>query len=406
MARAHASVSPKASDGQDMRVLLFLKGFGPGGVERIALRLSDGLYRAGRDLTVLVAEAAGAIGNPSAVTCHVARFWPVIGRRWPIMRLVYALWREMGRAPPAILFCPGNAYTIVAVILKLLLGQSCPPIVAKVSNDLQRPDLPRALRPLYRFWLWIQGRMIDHFAILSVPMGEEVMALMRVGPDRIHIVPNPVLDDADIGPDQERHRPRRAGRHFVAIGRLERQKNYPAMLRAFAIGARHDDRLTIFGEGSEREALTALAASLDIGDRVDMPGHCPEVCARLSDHDILLLSSAYEGLPGAVIEALAAGLWVIATRCSVSMPDLLDHGALGRLTECGDESGFALAIRTAEPGQQDRARAARKASHYTLEAAVPAYTALFDQVIAQRQARSHGARAPSSLRSATSMRPV
>ena len=386
--------------------MTFLKGFGPGGVERIALRLSDGLRQAGCDMTIIAATMTGPMGSPSQWACHAAPAWPIIGLRWPIIRLIHTSWREIERTRPALLFCPGNSYTIVAILLKLLLGRSCPPIVAKISNDLKRRDLPPLLRPLYHVWLAAQGRLIDHFATLSIAMSKEVMTHMRVGPDRVHVLPNPVLDEVEAGPDQELKGPPRSGRHFVAVGRLERQKNYPAMLRAFAIGARHDDRLTIFGEGNEREALTALATSLDIDDRVDMPGHCPEVGARLRDHDIFLLSSAYEGLPGALIEALAAGLWVIATRCSVSMPDLLDHGALGRLTECGDESGFARAIRTAEPGQQDRARAARKASHYTLEAAIPAYARLFDQIIAQRQARSHDAGPPSPLRSATSMRPV
>ncbi|OHD05413.1 MAG: hypothetical protein A2095_00925 [Sphingomonadales bacterium GWF1_63_6] len=405
MARAHASVSPEALDGQDMRVMLFLKGFGPGGVERIALRLGDGLRRTGCDLTVIVAAETGPMDNPLGQACLVAQPWPVIGMRWPLLRLAYRLWREIRRAPPAILFCPGNAYTIVVVLLKLLLGRDCPPIIAKISNDLQRRDLPRAIRPLYQLWLWVQGRLIDHFATLSLPMSEEVMRHMRVGPERLHVVPNPVLDDVDVGSHRKQSRCCRAGRRFVAVGRLERQKNYPAMLRAFAVGARKDDRLTIFGEGSERDALVALAASLDIGDRVDMPGHCPDLGVRLGAYDILLLSSVYEGLPGAVVEALAAGLGVIATRCSVSMADLLDQGALGILTECGDESGFALAIRTLEPGQ-DLARARRKASHYTLEAAVPAYAALFDHVVAQRQARSRVTRQPFFLRSATSVRPV
>ncbi|MDE0946321.1 MAG: glycosyltransferase [Sphingobium sp.] len=91
-----------------MRVMLFLKGFGPGGVERIALRLGDGLRRTGCDLTVIVAAATGPMDNPLGQACLVAQPWPVIGMRWPLLRLAYRLWREIRRAPPAILFCPGN----------------------------------------------------------------------------------------------------------------------------------------------------------------------------------------------------------------------------------------------------------------------------------------------------------
>ncbi|WP_152542589.1 hypothetical protein [Sphingobium sp. Ant17] len=73
-----------------MRVMLFLKGFGPGGVERIALRLGDGLRRTGCDLTVIVAAATGPMDNPLGQACLVAQPWPVIGMRWPLLRLAYS----------------------------------------------------------------------------------------------------------------------------------------------------------------------------------------------------------------------------------------------------------------------------------------------------------------------------
>lgn len=389
MARTVASVGPdiaEASDGAETRVLLYLKGFGPGGVERIALRLADGLRSAGIDIAVIVGAATGPMQPPSG-HCSVAKPWPVVGTRLPIVRISVSLWRQIRHAPPALLFCPGNAYTVVAVLLKLLLGNACPPIVAKISNDLQRRDLPRAVRPLYRLWLRIQGRTIDHFAVLSRPMAEEAMAFLHVPSHRVHVVPNPVLDSMEPPSERSRHRLEVSGRRFVAVGRLERQKNYPAMLRAFAKGARDGDSLTIFGEGRERAALTALATSLGTSDRVAMPGHCCDVRTQLRAFDVLLLSSSYEGLPGAVIEALSAGLGIIATRCCASMSDLLDQGALGSLVDCGDEAAFAAAIETVSPGTPDRPSAMRKVRDCTIEAAVPAYAALFAAVIAERQMR-------------------
>ncbi len=393
MARTIASVGldiAEASDTAQIRVLLYLKGFGPGGVERIALRLADGLRRTGMDIAVMVGASTGPM-QPSA-HCHVVTPWPVVGRRWPIARIAMSLWRQIRHAPPELLFCPGNAYTVVAVLLKLLLGNACPPIVAKISNDLQRRDLPLAVRPLYRLWLQIQGRTIDHFAVLSRPMAEEAMDLLHVPAHRVHVVPNPVLDNTEPMPQRAWHRSAASGRRFVAVGRLERQKNYPAMLRAFAKGARDNDHLTIFGEGRERTALIALATSLGISDRVEMPGHSLDIRAQLNAYDILLLSSSYEGLPGSVVEALSAGLGIVATRCCASMFDLLDQGALGSLVDCGDEAALALAIAIAIPGTPDRARAMHKVRDYTIGAAVPAYAALFTTVIAEWQTRTRAAR--------------
>lgn len=382
-------LSPSASaDGTPSGIALFLKGFGPGGVERIALRLAAGWHAAGMDVRVTLASADGPMRATRVDAAGtIAPDWPLVGKGWRIARLTAAMLGQMRDHPPAILFCPGNAYTIVAILLKIALGRACPPIVAKVSNDLERRDMSAPMRLIYRFWLWVQGRMIDHFAVLSAPMAQEVMHLMRATPDRVHIVPNPVLSLADLESEAPEAKPHPSvGRRFVAVGRLERQKDYPLMLRAFAAGSAPVDHLTIVGEGRERAALETLANSLGIAARVHFPGHCATVRTTLRDQDILLLSSTYEGQPGGVVEALSVGLCVIATRCCAGMDELLDDGALGHLVDRGDVQGLVKAIASAQPGTQDCARARVKAQAFTIEAAVPAYSALFATVLAERQA--------------------
>ncbi|POA63009.1 glycosyltransferase, partial [Pseudomonas sp. DP16D-R1] len=81
-------------------------------------------------------------------------------------------------------------------------------------------------------------------------------------------------------------------------------------------------------EGPERRALEAQAARLGIAGSVYMPGHVDPLDAWLAEADAFVLSSDYEGVPAVVIEALAAGLPIIATDCCCSMADLLGHGTL------------------------------------------------------------------------------
>lgn len=373
--------------GSPPHILAFLHAPGPGGVERIALRLIAGWRLAGMDVRLMLGNPAGPMQHdllPGATQYLPA--WPLIGRRLASLRLLIATLRAIKTRRPDILFCAGNVYAIVAVLLKLRLGRRCPLILAKVSNDLMRSDMPGIVRPFYRLWLRIQGRAIDHFAALSDPMAREVAARMGVDPARVHVVPNPVLaqDDLDIAapPPPPPSLAPQQGRHFVAVGRLERQKNYPLMLRAFAAGAGPDDRLTIFGQGRARVPLERLASRLGIAAKVRFAGFSADIRRHLPHYDALLLSSRYEGQPGVVVEALACGLPIIATRCCASMSPLLDNGALGTLIDGGDEAAFADAIRMMHRDMQDRPRAREKAAAFTIERAVPAYRALFRHMLA------------------------
>lgn len=376
-------------------ILVFLHAPGPGGVERIALRLVTGWQKAGIDVRLMLGNPAGPMQHdlPPGNATQYMPSWPLIGRRLASLHLLVATLRAIDARRPDILFCAGNVYAIIAVLLKLRLGRRCPLILAKVSNDLMRSDMHWIMRPLYGFWLRMQGKMIDHFAALSDPMAREVAARMGVDRARVHVVPNPVLAltdlDAVVAPSSSSSP--QQGRRFVAVGRLERQKNYPLMLRAFAEGRGPDDRLTIFGEGRARFQLERLADRLGIAAKVHFAGFSADIRRQLPHHDLLLLSSRYEGQPGVVVEALACGLPVIATRCCASMPSLLDDGALGTLIDGGDETAFANAIRTADPDSQDRPRAREKAASFTIERAVPAYRALFHHMLATHPHRRRAA---------------
>jgi len=368
-----------------MKVLTFLHSFEPGGVERIALRLVRRWRELGIDAPLFMGRTDGAMAQDvGRGLAHIVPNAPLATAGWETLWMLVTLPRAVRRERPDVLFCAGNTYAIVAVAIKLLLGRSCPPIVAKVSNDLDRRDAPWAARVAYRLWLRIQGRFIDRFVGMETPMVAEIAEGMRVPSEKVSIVPDPALSEAMIARLERPSRPpRTGGRRFVAIGRLTRQKNVALMLRAFRRGARTDDRLTLIGDGPDRAALEALTAKLRLGSRVDFIGYVPEPSDMLHDFDVLLLSSDYEGVPAVILEALAANLAIVATDCSRSMSALLDHGGLGTLVPVGDTAAFAAAIATALEVPQDRARSSAQAGRFTIEHAADAYLALMAQAAAK-----------------------
>ena len=361
-----------------MRVLTFLHSFEPGGVERIALRMVRQWRARNIDAPLFVGrldgDMRGDVGAGLEVICppggggHVAHLETL----W----MIWTLPAVVRRLRPDVLFCAGNTYAVVAVALKILLGRDCPPILLKISNDLDRRDQSGWFRWAYRLWLRVQGRRIDHFVGMETPMAEEIRDGLGVSADRITIIPDPALSRPLIERLRTCPSPTRAagaGRRFVCVARLTRQKNISLMLRAFARGAREGDTLSVIGDGPERPALERLAHDLGLESRVRFEGYQPDPVLQLPLFDVLLLSSDYEGVPAVILEALAAGLPIVATDCSRSMPTLLCHGALGRLVPVGDETALAEAIAGIGTSSQDQSLSLAQAERFTIEGACEAY---------------------------------
>lgn len=363
-----------------MKVLVFLHSFEPGGVERVALRLAGAWAARGADVRIAMGRRGGVLAPeaPPAVPIDFARpFAPA--RHFESLWLVPHLVAMVRRHRPDVLFCAGATYAIVAVLARLILGRACPPIVAKVSNSLDRRDYPAPMRWLYRRWLRLQTRFIDRFVGLAEAMRPEMSEALNIPNERIEIIADPALSLAQI-PSAPRAPDPAAGRLFVAVGRLSPQKDFGLAIRAFALGRGETDRLLILGEGPERPWLERLVLSLGVAGQVSLPGHVPDVGPWLARADALVLSSAYEGVPAVVIEALAHGLPVVATDCCVSMRGLLDDGAFGAVAPVGDAPALSKAMREVAGRTFDGAAMRARAREFTVERAAPRYLELMDRL--------------------------
>ncbi len=372
-----------------LRILTPLHSFEPGGVERVALRLNAAWATRGVDVRVVLGRAEGKTrAEAPPLDYHVLHSRGVSTRAFKTLWMILRLPAVIRREQPDILFCAGNTYAIVAVAMRLLLGRRCPPIVAKISNDLARRDLIAPFRLAYHLWLCVQARFIDHFVGMAEPMRDEIAMAMWITRERVSIIEDPALTDADATrlAALRRSGSRGGGKHYLAVGRLVAQKNFAMLIRAFANMARPRDRLTILGEGPERGALEALAGKLGVMEKVAMPGHVHPLDRWLTKSDAFVLSSDYEGVPAVVIEALAASLPVIATDCSVSMGDLLDHGRLGRLVAVGDANAFAAAM-AAPVEHADPRLVHAQARRFTVERAAGAYLAVMERIALVHRAR-------------------
>ncbi|SDN15934.1 Glycosyltransferase involved in cell wall bisynthesis [Acetanaerobacterium elongatum] len=130
----------------------------------------------------------------------------------------------------------------------------------------------------------------------------------------------------------------------VAVGRLEAQKNYPLLFRAFST-LPEAYTLDVYGSGSLREEFVALLSELKLGNRVTLHGSVPDVLEQIKDAAVYVLPSSYEGMPNALIEAMAVGLPCIATDCPCGgVRALVKDRENGLLVPVNDEKALSAAM--------------------------------------------------------------
>jgi glycosyltransferase involved in cell wall biosynthesis len=397
-----------------MHILVPIHAFEPGGVERVGLRLAERWRADGHEVTILLGRDRGPCRDQRPALTYRRFAEPFSTASWETVWMTACLVRYLLLERADVIFCPGLTYTAPCVMAKLLLGPCCPPVLVKVSNDLDRPGIGRLLQWPYRAWLWAQGLLLEEFVAIGPPMHGPVARALRIEPGRVSVIPDPALSQAEVerlsSPRDRAIAERQGrGRRFLAVGRLAPQKNFTLLLDAFARLAIPEDQLLIAGEGPCRAALERRASRLGLAARVLMPGHVSDVAQLYRSSDALVLSSDYEGVPGVVIEALAAGLPIAATSCCDSMTWLLGAGRFGALAPCGDATALACAMEQACGHPMPRAELVAFVSAFTLERAAGDYLALLGRVCASPLGRKedhearcgNGPAASSSAQSST-----
>ena len=137
-------------------------------------------------------------------------------------------------------------------------------------------------------------------------------------------------------------------KEIVSVGRLEPQKNQKLLIESFSMLAEElpDYNLVIYGEGSLRKELEAFVESKGLTNRVFLPGAKSGIQNYIKDASLFVLSSDYEGIPNALIEAMAIGLPCVSTDCSPGgARELIESEENGLIVECGNPKMLADAVK-------------------------------------------------------------
>lgn len=357
-------------------ILIFLPSLSGGGAERVMVHLANGFARQGFPVELVLARAEGPYraevdNGVRVVDLQVSR----------VLFALLALIRHFRATRPAVLLSTQSHANLVAIWAVRLAGASTR-IVIREANTASRSS---ANAPTLR------GRMMPFLMRLFYPWADAVVApsqgvlddLCRnfnLLPGKVRLLYNPSVSAALLAKAEvPLTHPWFASSQppvVLGVGRLTRQKDFATLIRAFARAEQTGSmRLLILGEGEERRALEGLVRELGLEDKVSLPGFVENPFNYMKRAALFVLSSAWEGLPNVLIQALACGTPVVATDCPSGPAEVLENGRLGVLVKVGDVDAMSVAILNALNGQDGQAGRQRidRAMDFLMEKIVPQY---------------------------------
>lgn len=232
-----------------------------------------------------------------------------------VVRAMPRLCRLIWRRRPHVVLTTLSHLNLMLAIAKPLLPRSTR-LVARESSVLS--EIVRSERHT-ALWHWAYRRYyprLDHIVCQSRVMQDDLCEHFGVARHKTSLIPNPVdLDEISrLSADAAALAPRAGAEvRFVAVGRMMPVKGFDVLLQALHLLDAPTVQLDLVGDGPELPRLRALAESLGLASRVHFHGFQSNPYHWMRRADALVLSSRYEGLPNAVIEALACGTPVIAS---------------------------------------------------------------------------------------------
>jgi glycosyltransferase involved in cell wall biosynthesis len=232
----------------------------------------------------------------------------------------------------------------------------------------------RHLIPLFIKYFYPKA---DGIVTVSQKAAEDLAQFTGLPIERIQSIYNPVIDSELL---EKAKAPLEHPWFFpqeppviLGVGKLEAQKDFPTLIRAFAwVRKVREARLAILGWGPDRPQLQALIQELGLEADAALFGYVDNPYPYMARAGVFVLSSAWEGLPTVLIEAMAVGTPVVSTNCPSGPTEILDNGKYGWLTPVGDSTALAKAILAAIDSKEKKVESSWL-EQFSLETATQQY---------------------------------
>lgn len=361
---------------------MFRPSLGRGGADRVTTTLLRHLDRSRFELELALVKIEGPFVQdvPSDVRVHDLKVPRLALAVPPLMQLIRA-------RRPDVVFSTASAANPIASLAHALARSPARLVLSERNAFFRgRPrDIKQHIEVLLKRVTY--GRAATVTAV-SQGVADQLVSALNLPSSRVHVVFNPMVEDdlARRAAEPIEHPWFEPGQPpvVIACARLVEQKDYPTLLDAFArVHQATGARLFVLGEGPLRETLEAKARALGLGDAVCLYGFDKNPFKFMSRARVLMHSSRAEGLPGALIQAMACGTPVVSTDCDFGPREVIARsGTDGFLVPVGNANQLAHhAIQLlADDGLHARVAAAAResAQRFTVAASLARYTAALE----------------------------
>lgn len=324
------------------QIAIFVPSLRGGGAERVMLTLANAFAERGHKVDLVLAKAEGPYLPDLS---EKVRLIDLGAPR--VLRSLWPLFRYLQRERPNAMLSALNYANVIAIIAWKLARVPTRMVVSERSSLARTPGR-RTEKITRRLMRWLYPK-VDKVICVSKVIESDMQRLIGVPESKTVTIYNPVdvetIHEKMTAPLDHAWFNTKIAPVILAAGRLTEAKDYPTLLQAFAqLRKSRDARLVILGQGEEEARLKALAQDIVISKNVDFVGFQDNPFAWMARCDLFVMSSAWEGFPNVLVQAMACGAPVVSTNCRTGPSEILENGSWGRLVPVGDFNALCEAM--------------------------------------------------------------
>jgi len=357
---------------QKIRAVFVLPALTAGGAERVLLTLMNGLDRDVFAPTLITATSGGDLH--SLIADDIAHH----DLKSPsLLRSLIPLYGMLKAQRPDLVISTMAHMNFILLVLKPLFPHTKFVVREAITPSFlldERPKVAPLLKLAYKA-LYASADLVISPAQAIIDEFKDLLHMKCKNHKLLHNPVDVVRTRADEDEKIVVTPERKKTVHFVAAGRLHKQKGFDALIAALPrLEMPYDWRLDIWGKGEEHEALQALIDANNLGDKVKLMGHSQAPWPHYAAADCFLMPSRWEGLPNVILESLSCGTPAIATASSGGVAEIQKYSGSDSLRIVSDIDGFIEAMSEVAPSPAPAFRSSLLPDYFVKEAVLVRFT--------------------------------